>query len=65
MNVLQQYLTPQEAENLRTETNYLESTLNRQAPDKSLLKAVTNNILEIIKAVPANIIANVLTNMLF
>jgi hypothetical protein len=64
LNILQKYLSPAEIEDLKTETSYLENTLKKQSPDKSLLKTVTNNVLDILKAVPSNVIANMITNII-
>lgn len=61
MDELKKYLSEEDADNLELETNYLESNLKRKSPDQSLLKSVTKNIGDILKAVPANVIANVLT----
>ncbi|MCW3085102.1 MAG: hypothetical protein JWP12_2468 [Bacteroidetes bacterium] len=64
LDTIQKYLTPDEIENLKIETNYLESNIKKQSPDKSLLNKVTTNILDILKAVPANVIANIITNQI-
>jgi hypothetical protein len=64
LDILKKHLCPNEIDNLKTETNYLESSLNKQVTDKSLLKTVTNNIFDILKAVPSNVIANIITNII-
>lgn len=58
---LKKHLSLQDAEHLVAETDYLERSLSRQSTDPSLLNAVTRNIFEILKAVPANIMANIIT----
>lgn len=57
-----EYLTPKELEDLQAETQYMENNLQRATPSKSKLKMIKDNIMEILKAVPANIIANAITN---
>lgn len=61
LDELKKYLQPEEFENLKAETEYLDNNLQRPTPNKSILKTVTTNILDILKAVPANIIANIIT----
>ncbi|MGQ0829330.1 MAG: hypothetical protein ACT4ON_13160 [Bacteroidota bacterium] len=62
IDTLQEYLHPSDIETLKFETNYLENHLKKSTPDTSLLKAVTKNIWDILKAVPSNVIANLITN---
>jgi len=57
-----EYLTREELKDLQAETDYLENNLQRTTPNRSKLKAIKDNIMEILKAVPANIIANAITN---
>jgi hypothetical protein len=64
MEELKKYLSEDDADHLALETNYLESNLKRKSPDQSLLKSVTKNIGDILKSVPANVIANVLTTFI-
>jgi len=61
---LKKYLSEDDANHLELETNYLESNLKKKSPDHSLLKSVVKNIGDILKSVPANVIANVLTTFI-
>lgn len=64
LNTLQKHLSNSEIETLKSETNYLESNLKKQSPDSSLIKIVSKNILDVLKAVPSNVIANLITNII-
>lgn len=64
MDELKKYLSEDDANHLELETNYLESNLKKKSPDHSLLKSVVKNIGDILKSVPANVIANVLTTFI-
>lgn len=64
LNTLQKHLSNSEIETLKSETNYLENNLKKQSPDSSLIKAVSKNILDVLKAVPSNVIANLITNII-
>jgi hypothetical protein len=59
---LAKYLTEAQVEELIAETNYLENNLKREIPKITILKTVSNNIGDILKAIPANILANILTS---
>ncbi|MCD5969477.1 hypothetical protein, partial [Riemerella anatipestifer] len=48
-------------EDLGVEIQYLDKNLNRQNPKKELVKNIVSNIFDILKSVPANIIANIIT----
>ena len=56
------YLTPDKIEELNGEVNYLENNVKRKTPNKSIIGTVTENIWDILKAVPSNVIANIITN---
>lgn len=61
LSELKPHLSTEEFEILEAETNYMENNLQRSNPNKSKLTMLKDNILEILKAVPANVIANLIS----
>lgn len=61
---IKKYLSPDQLTNLVAETDYLENNLNRATPNNSTLQLIKINILDILKSVPANIIANIITGQI-
>lgn len=59
------YLTAAEAEDLEAEIAYMENNLQRESPNKNILKTIGQNVMEIVKAVPGNVIANIISSNYF
>lgn len=64
LDEIKQYLSQEQVDALVNDVNYLESNLNRATPNKTVLQTIKSNIWDILKSVPANVIANIITNQL-
>jgi hypothetical protein len=60
-DLLKQHIGSEGVKDLIAETDYLERTIKRQPENKSTIKMLTYNIVDIFKNVPSNIIANEIT----
>ncbi|MGE8425016.1 MAG: hypothetical protein ACN6PI_19425, partial [Sphingobacterium siyangense] len=58
-------LSPKEALNLKTETEFLDFNLNKEKPDGSIVKSIGKSIGGILKSIPGNVVANWITNIDF
>lgn len=59
------HLSPKEASNLKTETEFLDFNLNKEKPDGSIVKSIGKSIGDILKSIPGNVVANWITNIDF
>lgn len=64
LDEIKQYLSKEQADALVDDVNYLENNVNRATPNRTVLQTIKSNILDILKSVPANVIANIITNQL-
>lgn len=60
-DLITNYLDSNSKEDLDIEIQYLDKNLNRRNPKKELVKNIVSNVFDILKSVPANIIANIIT----
>jgi len=64
ITTIENYLKHDEKEDLHVEVEYLDKTLNKNNPKKELINTIISNITDILKSVPANVIANIITTQI-
>lgn len=62
IDIIKQHISEENLGVLIADANYVESALQRPARDKSVVKSLLKGIVDIIKSVPGNVIANVITS---
>ena len=61
--VILKYLSEDDANNLKSDVAYLDDKVKSNAPNKSILKTITDSAIEIVKKVPVNVLSTYLETL--